>query len=138
MNIKGFTLALLAIGAIALGAGIVLAGGIFDLSRSTSDGGGGMFSTGGDFGLSGTIGQADAGFMNGGAFELAGGFWFSEPLGDCNASGSADLFDHQDFSDCLSGPDSGLISSDCNCFDQDGDNDVDLGDFEIFQAAFLK
>jgi hypothetical protein len=34
----------------------------FDLSRYTIDGGGVMFSTGGDFELSGTIVQPDGGF----------------------------------------------------------------------------
>ena len=49
-----------------------------DLSNDwwTIDGGGEMFTTGGDFELSGTIGQPDAGeIMTGGDFELAGGFW---------------------------------------------------------------
>ena len=42
----------------------------------TVDGGGEMWCTGGDFELSGTVGQPDAGaVMTGGDFELAGGFW---------------------------------------------------------------
>ncbi|UCC31662.1 MAG: hypothetical protein JSU86_05160, partial [Phycisphaerales bacterium] len=48
----------------------------FEISRSTIDGGGTMRSTGGDFELSGTIGQPDAGTLSGGDFELSGGFWF--------------------------------------------------------------
>ena len=40
----------------------------------TIDGGGGT-STGGEYGVSGTIGQPDAGVMSGGSFTLAGGFW---------------------------------------------------------------
>ena len=40
------------------------AGGGFDLSWFTIDGGGGI-STGGDFSLSGTIGQPDAGVLSG-------------------------------------------------------------------------
>ena len=43
-------------------------------SWSTIDGGGGV-SSGGDYTLSGTIGQPDAGTMSGGAYLLAGGFW---------------------------------------------------------------
>ena len=46
----------------------------FDLSWHTIDGGGGT-STGGNFSLSGTIGQPDAGTMSGGNFTLVGGFW---------------------------------------------------------------
>jgi hypothetical protein len=40
----------------------------------TIDGGGGV-STGGEYSLSGTIGQPDAGVMSGGKFSLIGGFW---------------------------------------------------------------
>jgi hypothetical protein len=40
----------------------------------TVDGGGGT-STNGQFSLAGTIGQPDAGAMNGGMFALEGGFW---------------------------------------------------------------
>ena len=40
----------------------------------TVDGGGGT-STGGVYGLSGIIGQPDAGRMSGGTFTLVGGFW---------------------------------------------------------------
>ena len=50
--------------------------GILDLSWHTVDGGGQTFSSGGEFDLGGTIGQADAGAaMSGGSFELRGGFW---------------------------------------------------------------
>ena len=49
-------------------------GGGYDLSWSTTGGGGGS-SAGGAFSLSGTGGQPDAGVMSGGAFTLAGGFW---------------------------------------------------------------
>jgi hypothetical protein len=55
-------------------AGEAVNGG-FDISWHTIDGGGGT-SAGGDFVLSGSIGQPDAGaVMIGGEFELAGGFW---------------------------------------------------------------
>ena len=48
----------------------------FTIDWHTIDGGGEMFSAGGDFELSGTIGQPDAGdTMTGGDFELTGGFW---------------------------------------------------------------
>jgi hypothetical protein len=40
----------------------------------TIDCGGGT-STGGDYALSGTIGQPDAGHMSGGPFAIEGGFW---------------------------------------------------------------
>ena len=108
----------------------------FQISRSTIDGGGAIFSAGGDFELSGTIGQPDAGIMEGSGFTLTGGFWFEEPPDDCNSDGWVDLVDYGDFEDCLSGPDGELLLSKCNCFDLDGDVDVDLRDAVRFQAGF--
>lgn len=51
-------------------------GGDFEIVSSTIDGGGGT-STGGDYVLTGTIGQHDASVVDstGGVFQLAGGFW---------------------------------------------------------------
>ena len=46
----------------------------FSIDWFTIDGGGGT-SSGGNFTLSGTIGQPDAGTMSGGNFSLNGGFW---------------------------------------------------------------
>lgn len=108
----------------------------FEVSRSTIDGGGMMFSTGGDFELSGTIGQPDAGVMSGGEFELAGGFWFPLSLDDCNSDGWVNLNDYDDFDGCLSGPRGGLPQPECNCFDLDNDGDVDLSDVGRFQVGF--
>ena len=76
----------------------------FDLSCYTVDGGGAMFTTGGTFELSGTIGQPDASSfaapMTGGVFELVGGFWpvaaDSQPLpcpGDLDGDRDVDLSD---------------------------------------------
>ena len=50
-------------------------GGSYDLTWNSIDGGGAMFSVGGTYSLGGTIGQADAGTMSGGAYTLNGGFW---------------------------------------------------------------
>jgi hypothetical protein len=47
----------------------------YDSSWYSIDGGGATFSTGGSYSLGGTIGQADAGSMNGGSYSIAGGFW---------------------------------------------------------------
>jgi hypothetical protein len=51
------------------------AGGGYDLTWNSVDGGGMMFSTGGSYSLGGTIGQADAGALSGGGYSLTGGFW---------------------------------------------------------------
>lgn len=48
----------------------------YDLSWYTIAGGGATFNTDGSYSLGGTIGQPDADSMNGGAYSLAGGFWF--------------------------------------------------------------
>ena len=110
----------------------------FEIVRSTIDGGGAMHSAGGDFELSGTIGQSDAGLMlsSDGEFELSGGFWFEEPPGDCNSTGGVNLRDYDDFERCLSGPDGGLTLPECSCFDLDGDSDVDMSDVASFQTEF--
>ena len=59
-------------------AGCLLGGNLlaqtYSIDWHTSDGGGGT-SAGGNFTLSGTIGQPDAGVMSGGAYTLTGGFW---------------------------------------------------------------
>ena len=55
----------------------------YDLSWYTVDGGGGT-SSGGDFVLTGTAGQPDAGDLTGGDFELRGGFW--QVSGPCNSA----------------------------------------------------
>jgi hypothetical protein len=50
----------------------------YDLPWWTVDGGGVSASAGGGYILSGTVGQPDAGArQSGGAYTLAGGFWFS-------------------------------------------------------------
>jgi hypothetical protein len=102
----------------------------FDLSWHTVDSGGVMKSTGGAFELSGTIGQADAGSMAGGGFELNGGFWFELPPGDCDEDGIANLMDHDPFTQCLGGPAASVLSG-CECFDVDRNGSVDLYDFAI-------
>ncbi|MGH2522718.1 MAG: hypothetical protein ACRDH2_09480 [Anaerolineales bacterium] len=48
--------------------------GSYSLGWFTVDGGGGQ-STGGNYTLSGTIGQPDAGATSGGGYTLIGGFW---------------------------------------------------------------
>ena len=45
----------------------------------TIDGGGGT-SSGGPYQVTGTIGQQDAGYHDGGQYELLGGFWTGGPL----------------------------------------------------------
>ncbi len=65
------TLALLALVTSALAQ----SGGDYELTWSTVDGGGYMFSTGGVYSLGGTVGQPDTGQLTGGDYNLGGGFW---------------------------------------------------------------
>jgi hypothetical protein len=67
----GALLALLLLTSVALAQ----EGGPYNLSWSTVDGGGSTFSAGGAYELGGTIGQPDAGCMQGGTYRLCGGFW---------------------------------------------------------------
>jgi hypothetical protein len=102
----------------------------FTIDWWTVDGGGEMWTTGGDFELSGTTGQPDAGaIMTGGDFELTGGFWAGaaeEPFcfGDLDGDGAIGL---SDLAQLLSnyGTTSGAVYEDG---DLDGDGDIDLAD----------
>ncbi len=110
----------------------------FTIPWYTIDGGGGS-SEGGQFSVSGTIGQPDTGVMIGGAFEITGGYW-SQPIfipipGDCNQDGVVDLNDYTCFFDCMTGPSQGLQPG-CDAFDFDNDNDVDQKDFDNIQSLF--
>jgi len=51
----------------------------YSIEWYTIDGGGGT-SSGGNYVLTGTIGQPDAGYHGGGQYELLGGFWVGGPL----------------------------------------------------------
>ena len=67
-----FLLILVAIFSLTLVASA--ANGGYGLSWFTIDGGSGE-STGGDYSMSGTIGQPDANLLTGGDYTLSGGFW---------------------------------------------------------------
>lgn len=120
---------------VVAAAAAVSTGDPLEITRSTIDGGGVMHSTGGDFELSGTIGQHDAGVLTSGDFELAGGFWFEQPRGDCNETGGVDLLDYDDFEPCLTGPNAGVTVG-CECFDVDRSGAVDLADVAVVQTTF--
>ncbi len=113
----------------------------FGLSWFTIDSGGATFITGGNFELSGTIGQHDAGAMTGGDFELVGGFWAlgsasgGPPCDPCDANcdGSVDLTDVEPFILLLLGGDPcGACAGDTN-----GDGSIDLTDVEPFIECLL-
>lgn len=80
-RLLGLALLVVLLAAAALPGGVSLAqtGGGYELTWSTVDGGGAMFSTGGSYSLGGTIGQPNAGLLSGGSYTLSGGFWNSPP-----------------------------------------------------------
>ncbi len=51
------------------------------------------------------------------------------------ASDVVDLSSYAAFAACFTGPDNGPIADGCVCFDSDGDDDVDLHAFGLFQAS---
>jgi hypothetical protein len=53
--------------------------------------------------------------------------------GDLDCDADADLNDFASLADCLGGPAAGFTHSTCRFADSDGDGDVDLADFAIFQ-----
>ncbi len=121
--------------ATAIGATSAPAGS-FDLTWHSIDGGGVMFSTGGNFELGGTIGQPDAGFMTGGNFELTGGFWAAAVpqcacLGDMNSDGDRNGADISAFVGCV------IQGGSCVCADVNGMNGVTLADVTVFVTDLL-
>ena len=136
---EGLLIALLALSVLAWsrGSGEPSAprGTGFELTRQTVAGGGVMFSTAGEFELSGSIGQPDVGTMTGGNLTLTAGFWFGIPPGDCEDDGDVDLLDYNRFESCLTGPDGGVAAG-CECFDVNRSGTVDLLDFAVAQTTF--
>lgn len=123
--------------AIAFGL-LSVAHAAYDLSWHTIDGGGALFSTGGQYELSGTIGQADAGGpLTGGSYELSGGFWAGADespfcFGDLDGDYDVDL---SDLAQLLGhyGMSSGAQYEDG---DLDGDGDVDLSDLAAMLGVY--
>jgi hypothetical protein len=137
MNRKSHAPIPLLVATAVLFAGLALAQD-YDLDSWTVDGGGEMWTTGGDFELSGTIGQPDAStiVMTGGDFELTGGFWAGVEapfcFGDLDGDNDIDL---ADLAILLSnyGMTSGAIYEDG---DLDIDGDVDLSDLAALLAVY--
>lgn len=132
---------------VAVGNGVFIAAALTDtasvagvpaneISRSTIDGGGVMNSTGGGYDLSGTFGQPDAGMSAGGPYQLSAGFWFPVPSGDTNDDGLVDLAEYADFQGCSTGPAGGVAPEECQVFDVDHSNTIDLADFARLQRSY--
>jgi hypothetical protein len=62
--------------AVMMQSALAQTGGGYDLAWNTLEGGGMPVSTGGDYILTGTFGQSDAGAaLSGDGYKLDGGFW---------------------------------------------------------------
>lgn len=81
---RGPRSALLALGSLLALAMSVAVADNYKIRFYTIDGGGEMFTSGGVYRLSGTIGQPDAGPMTGGVYKLRGGFWGRACIEDCD------------------------------------------------------
>ena len=133
-NLARLSLAVLAFFTVASALG-----NDFTLDWWTVDGGGEMWTAGGDFELSGTSAQPDANtiIMSGGDFELAGGFWPGVVedefcLGDLDGDGQIGL---SDLATLLAhyGATSGVTYEDG---DLDEDGDVDLSDLATLLSVY--
>ena len=122
---------LVAISLTALAAPVAM-GQDFSISWYTIDGGGGT-SSGGDFVLSGTIGQHDAGGpMVGGDFSVTGGFWVGAGTGSTGCGCAADF--NQDGG--VDGADVSAFFTDweagTGCADTNQDGGIDGSDVDTF------
>jgi len=113
---------------IATCAAAPLGGGSFTVDWYTVDGGGATYLSGGGFTLGSTIGQVDAGpVMNGGQFQLIGGFWAAQTSGSL-VQCPADL----DGDGIVDGSDLGILLSNWS-----GDGDGDLNGDGLVDGADL-
>jgi hypothetical protein len=123
---------------LAISVSVVIAQD-YAIDWHTVDGGGEMWSTGGDYELGGTIGQPDAGAMSGtgpgGTYALTGGFWALPPcwcLSDMNNDGLRNGEDIQAFVDCMTG-----AGFNCACADLDTNGILNMADVGAFVAGLL-
>jgi len=101
-----------------------LSAGRYEISWYTIDGGGGQ-SAAGPYALSGTIGQPDVAWNQGGRYEVLGGFWPGVPL---------PIVDFDDFAQLA---EQWLQTGSHLAGDLDGDKDVDFQDLRRFGEYWL-
>jgi hypothetical protein len=102
----------------------------YQIVWSTIDGGGGQ-SSGGQYVLTGTIGQPDAAYFEGGHYEVLGGFWPGGPQCFVDLKQFAAFAQHWLETGCDSG------NGWCSGADLNHLNGVDYADLEIFVQQWL-
>jgi len=115
-------MSLLAVCVLTSVSALSQSGGDYILDWSTIDGGGGT-SRGGQYVLTGTIGQPDASYSGAGGYELLGGFWPGGPL--CFV----------EFGDFVVFAELWLIGDVSG--DLDNDEDIDFGDLQLLTDYWL-
>ena len=112
-------------------------GGPYDLSWTTVDGGGGT-STGGVFTLHMTLGQHDAGRMQGGPYVLWTGYWAVPPpiacYPNCDNSTNTPILNVADFACFLNAFAAGATYA--NCDNSTNTPILNVADFACFLNAF--
>ena len=102
----------------------------YSIEWYTIDGGGGT-SSGGPYELSGTIGQPDADYLDGGPYELLGGFWVGGPLCIVNLEDFATFASWWLEISCDAGNDY------CGGADLVGEDGVNIDDLKILASEWL-
>jgi hypothetical protein len=102
----------------------------YAVSWFTIDGGGGV-SSGGQYIVTGTIGQADAAYSAGGQYEVLGGFWPGALLCTVEFHHYAMFAEYWLYSGCDAGNDW------CGGADLDQLGDVDWADLRLFVEEWL-
>ncbi len=124
--------------AVALSLLASAASAQYTIKSSVIAGGGGQNATGGQYTLSGTIGQAAAfssPFATGGNYSHAAGFWLT--VGNCPADFNSDgVVDDLDFQVFTGAYDALVVPPANPICDINGDNLVDDNDFQIFVVAY--
>ena len=137
MNPKWSMPSLLALTFVAMTTLMASAGELaYEIVRSSVNAGGAMSSFGGEYELASTIGPPNGGGLAGDDYRITGGFWYEIAAGDCTADGYVDMFEHEEFSSCLTGPGAAEQFDTCLCFDIDRSGSIDLLDYASVQAAF--